>query len=119
MKPSTRNMGNIKKNRDLFKLHPELKKSSKKPEGKEASRKKREFCDFAQEHGFVINPAGYDYYIKSFLMFNHCPCDSNRKNCPCPESIQEVTQKGYCLCRLFWRSYEDFKNTMFFEEEKD
>jgi len=33
---------------------------------------------FAQEHNFVINPAGYAYYAQSFGMFGCCPCDSSR-----------------------------------------
>ena len=69
----------------------------------------RVICDFAHEHGMVIHPKGYGYYIDSFLMFQHCPCDAIRKKCPCDESIDEVAQNGHCLCRLLWRDYAVFK----------
>jgi len=108
----------IKTMRDLLKIYPELKEPANKrpkPKGKQANRMRHNFCDFAQKYGFVISPAGYDYYIESFLMFNCCPCDPDRKNCPCSEAIEEVTQKGHCLCRLFWRSYEDYKKETFKE----
>lgn len=65
--------------------------------------------DFAQKHGFVINATGYDYYVEGFLQFNHCPCDSERKACPCTEAVQEIEDKGHCLCHLFWRDYKTFK----------
>ena len=70
------------------------------------SNKRREICDFARDHHLVIHPGGgYDYYIESFFMFNCCPCDQSRKNCPCEEAVQEVARDGHCKCRLFWRSY--------------
>lgn len=70
---------------------------------------RREFCDFAQEHGFIINPKGWDYYIENINMFSYCPCDKTRKHCPCPEAVTEVPEKGHCLCRLFWRDFDTFK----------
>ncbi len=60
---------------------------------------------FALEHGFVVTPAGIQYWIDSYNMFNYCPCDPARKTCPCPEAIDEVKKKGKCLCHLFWRDY--------------
>jgi len=78
---------------------------------KEVKQKKRiEVLDFARDHGLVIHPGkGYDYYIESFLKFQYCPCDSTRKNCPCPESVEECREIGWCKCRLFWRDHDTFK----------
>lgn len=79
--------------------------------------KEREYCAFAQEYKFVIHPKGFDYYLKAYLEAGHCPCDSTRKNCPCSEAVEEVKNKGHCLCRLFWRSYQDFVTIMFGKED--
>ena len=75
--------------------------------------KEREFCEFARVYKFVISPKGYDYYLKNFLEAGCCPCDPKRKSCPCKEAVLEVIQNGHCLCRLFWRSYQDFVIIMF------
>lgn len=84
-----------------------------KPDPKATQAMRRELCDFAQTHNLVIHPGkGYDYSIESYFMFNRCPCDPARKNCPCPESISEVETTGHCLCRLFWKSNEEFKQQM-------
>ena len=74
-----------------------------------ANKKRREVLDWAKEHNLIINPDGYEYYIESWFMFKYCPCDKTRKSCPCPESIDEVKEDGYCKCRLYWRDYEIFK----------
>ena len=68
----------------------------------------RAICDFAHEHGMVMNPAGYGYYINVVLVSKSCPCDPERKHCPCPESIEEVARDGHCQCRLLWRDYTEF-----------
>ena len=73
---------------------------------------------FAQEHNFVINPAGYAYYAQSFGMFGCCPCDASRKECPCEQAITEVPEKGKCLCHLFWRDYKTYLEESFKEEKK-
>jgi len=73
---------------------------------------RRALCDFARDNGFVIHPKGYDYYIESYTMFNHCPCDKTRQSCPCPEAVIEVPRDGHCLCRLFWESYNTFQEQM-------
>jgi len=78
-----------------------------------ANRKRREICDFARDHNLVIHPGkGYDYYIESYFMFNCCPCDKTRHDCPCNEAVEEIARDGYCKCRLFWRSHDDFKEKM-------
>ncbi len=77
--------------------------------------KEREYCTFAHEHKFVIHPKGFDYYLEGFLATRCCPCDPKRKSCPCDEAVAEVKTNGYCLCRLFWRSYQDFVRIMFKE----
>jgi len=86
----------------------------KKPKAKvpiaRANKKRRELLDFAQEHGFTINPAvGYDYYVDGYFMFNHCPCDPTRKECPCSQAREEVETNGHCLCHLFWKDPRAFK----------
>lgn len=30
-----------------------------------------------------------------------CICDASRPHCPCPESIDECRERGWCKCRLF------------------
>ena len=75
----------------------------------EANLKRREVLDWAKDHNFITNPDGYEYYIESWFMLKYCPCDKTRKNCPCPESVSEVKEDGYCKCRLYWRDYEIFK----------
>jgi ferredoxin-thioredoxin reductase catalytic subunit len=74
--------------------------------------RRRRILDFAQDNGYVINPArGYEYYVESFVKFKACPCDANRLDCPCPEAVDEVKTQGWCKCRLFWESYEIFKDS--------
>lgn len=75
-----------------------------------ANKKRREILDWARDNHLIIHPGrGFDYYIDSFFMFNCCPCDDTRKNCPCPESIEECRETGYCKCRLYWRDYDIYK----------
>jgi len=92
-------------------------KKEKKLNPKVRAAKEREYCEFAQKYKFVIHPKGFDYYLESYLQAGRCPCDPDRKNCPCDEAVEEVTKKGHCLCRLFWRSYKDFVTIMFGKEE--
>jgi len=112
--------------KQLFEMFPDLRglRQLRKTFGNERAskaeyqKKRRELCDFAQAHNLVIHPGkGYDYYIESFFMFNCCPCDKTRLACPCEQVIEEVAREGRCKCRLFWRSYNDFKETMIKEIE--
>jgi len=69
--------------------------------------------EWARDHGFVITPVGYGYFVESYSKFNRCPCDENRPACPCSQAEQEIKIKGRCLCHLFWRDYQaflDFRN---------
>ena len=75
--------------------------------------KEREYCEFAQEHKFVIHPGGFEYFLRNYLEVGCCPCDTKRKSCPCDEAVEEVTTNGHCLCHLFWRSYQDFVTLKF------
>jgi len=63
---------------------------------------------FAIENDFVITPIGYSYFVDSYSMFGCCPCDQERKSCPCPEAVEEVKTNGKCLCHLFWRDYKTY-----------
>ena len=104
--------------KEILKAYPDLRvgksnNSSSTKEKESAKKKRQELCDFARDHGFVIHPGrGYNYYIESFLMFDCCPCDPNRKSCPCNEAINEVTKIGHCICRLFWRDLDTYKSIM-------
>ena len=81
------------------------------------NRKRRQILDFARDNKLIINAGvGYDYSIDSYFMFGHCPCDAKRPDCPCPEAVGEVKEKGCCKCRLFWRDYDVFKDKMIAKE---
>lgn len=90
------------------KTRPPVKKSKQKFSATMAKL----LCDFADDHDLVMNPKGYEHYMDGYLKENCCPCDDTRKVCPCPEALDEVKETGHCLCRLFWRSYKDFKEQM-------
>lgn len=78
----------------------------------EKNKKRREILDFARDNNLVIHPGvGYDYYANNFFEAGHCPCDDKRPNCPCPESIKEVKEDGWCKCRLFWRDLDTYKES--------
>lgn len=91
------------------------RKEAKAKARETANGMRRAICDFARDNGFVIHPKGYDYYIKN--MFNGCPCDKTRLSCPCPEAVIEVPRDGHCLCRLFWRDLDTFKESHLPEEK--
>ena len=85
-------------------------KGKKKRLGKIATGTRREICDWARDNNLIIHPGGgFEYYVESFFMFKHCPCDKTRAHCPCPESIEECKENGFCKCRLFWRDYDIYK----------
>ena len=76
------------------------------------NKKRREIVDFARDNNLIINPGvGYDYYVESYFKFACCPCDTERKNCPCSEAKDEVNEIGWCKCRLFWRDLNTFKES--------
>ena len=79
---------------------------------KALNKKRREILDFARDNGLVIHPGGgFEYYINLFYKSGRCPCDKNRPDCPCPESVEEVKKDGYCKCRLFWRDLDTYKES--------
>jgi len=76
-------------------------------------QKRFEIIDLAIEHGWVINPSkGMEIFVENIVTFGHCPCDSSRPDCPCPQAEAEVANKGHCLCRLFWADYQAFRKTL-------
>ena len=105
---------------EILKKFPGLSVGRQVAKGKLRTRgaqlMRRELCGFAQEHKLIINPNGYEYYIESFLMFNCCPCDKRRLHCPCPESIADIEKRGHCLCKLFWRDYNTYREQMLDKE---
>ncbi len=65
---------------------------------------------FAITNNFTISPAvGYLYTIKNLMDIGCCPCDTDRKHCPCSEAYNEVTLMGKCKCGLFWSDLETFR----------
>ena len=83
-------------------------KKSRKPN----NQKRRQILDFARDNNLVIHPGrGFDYYVDNFYAAGHCPCDKDRPDCPCPESINEVKENGRCKCCLFWRDHDTFKES--------
>ena len=75
--------------------------------------------NFASINSFIITPYGYDSNITGYLRSQHCPCDSNRPVCPCPEAVDETKEIGHCYCRLFYydmKTYMEFNNWLGTEE---
>lgn len=81
----------------------------KRKNSKEVRQMRLEILDFAIANGFVIHAGGYDYYIDNYLALSRCPCDPERPSCPCSEAVEEVKEKGHCLCRLLWRDLATYK----------
>lgn len=78
----------------------------------EANKYRRAVIEFAQEHGLIINPAkGFEPILEGFLEFGFCPCDPKRErtNCPCHLALQDIEEKGHCLCKMFWNNMDQFK----------
>ena len=93
-------------------------KSDKGNDSKVKNRKRREILDFARDNNLVIHPGrGYDYSVDSYFMFNRCPCDATRLDCPCNEAVAECKETGCCKCRLYWRDYDTFKDKFIAKEE--
>ena len=74
--------------------------------------------EFARVHQFTINPFGLSYWIENYQTFHHCVCDKDRPLCPCPEAPEEVSQKGRCLCKLYWKDLATFMKEQGWEVEK-
>ncbi len=80
--------------------------------GTKGNKNRRAVLDFARDNNLVIHPGvGFDYYINLFFEAGCCPCDKTRKACPCPESVAEVKENGWCKCRLYWRDLDTYKNS--------
>ncbi len=76
------------------------------------NHKRRQILDFARDNNLVIHPGGgFEYYVKIFYESGHCPCDKTRPDCPCPEAVNEVREKGHCKCCLFWRDLDTYKES--------
>lgn len=84
-----------------------------KPTSRQMNIKRVEMLKFAHDNGFVINPSkGYEEYVGNVFEFGHCPCDSSRPNCPCDQAAEEVKEKGWCRCRLYYRDLPTFIGTL-------
>jgi ferredoxin-thioredoxin reductase catalytic subunit len=75
-----------------------------------------ELLKFAKEHGYIITPLGWEKHLKVYNQHSHCPCDSERPLCPCPEAIKEIYETGHCKCSLFWRSYDTYLAQCYLDE---
>ena len=71
--------------------------------------KAEEVIRFALDNNFVIHPKiGYKYFVDNWMKYKNCPCAPERKQCPCPESIEEIHSGGRCKCGLFWQSLDTY-----------
>lgn len=89
---------------------------TKKHNPKKVTEMRLAILNFAIENGFTIHAGGYDYYIDNFLDLSRCPCDPARATCPCPEAVQDVKDKGHCLCKLLWKDYATYKKIQLGED---
>lgn len=56
---------------------------------------------FARKHNFKINPQkNLVGWAKLVITLERCPCKPGRQ-CPCNESLDELKQRGYCVCKFF------------------
>ena len=85
------------------------------------NRKRLAILRFAEKNNLVIDPAsGFEGRFQDFLSFGFCPCDPTkmRKACPCKQALAEVKEKGYCLCKMFWKDIGTFKKIYKETDEK-
>ena len=63
---------------------------------------KRNILAFCKAHDFHVHPAkNLDDHIKSVIEIGACPCDSRRKECPCPQATDEIELgRGSCACTI-------------------
>lgn len=79
---------------------------------KEKNKVRRQILDFARDNNLVIHPGGgFEYYANNYFEVGHCVCDKTRPVCPCPESIDEVKEDGWCKCKLYWRDLDTYKES--------
>lgn len=80
---------------------------------KEANKIRRRLLNYALRNGYVLNPGrSMEHYVEIILKFDRCPCDPNRKRCPCPQAAKEVEVEGHCRCSLYWKSYRHYMKTL-------
>ena len=86
-------------------------------EKKEEEKIVENYEDYARENGFQLNPNKkiVENVVKGLLAneekygARYCPCrrvtgdkeEDSKKICPCVWHKQEITEQGYCACRLF------------------
>jgi ferredoxin-thioredoxin reductase catalytic subunit len=63
---------------------------------------------FAKEHDYIVTPMGWAKHLQAISQHGHCPCDSDRPECPCTLAIGEIAETGHCKCSLLWRSYDTY-----------
>jgi len=67
--------------------------------------------DFMEQNSLFIHPLhSLAERVGIVLESGRCPCNINRKECPCPESLMEIKKKGHCHCAIFFsrKGMEDF-----------
>jgi ferredoxin-thioredoxin reductase catalytic subunit len=81
---------------------------------------RKEYEAYAKKHGLALNPDNelVEKILRALLLreeklgCRYCPCrivtgnkeEDKKIICPCAHTLEEVEQKGECLCRLFIRS---------------
>lgn len=71
-----------------------------------------ELKKYASENGFKLNPN--EQFVKDFILVldkldGYCPCrkrtgveeEDNKIKCPCIYHKSEISNKGFCHCRIF------------------
>jgi hypothetical protein len=78
----------------------------------------KRLIEFALKHKFIITPMGWKNHLAQYDKLGHCPCEVTRPECPCPEAVTEVPEKGHCSCSLFYASYKRYMEICFERSDK-
>ena len=71
---------------------------------------------FAKEHDYIVTPMGWAKHLQAISQHGHCPCDSDRLECPCTLAEKEIAETGHCKCSLLWRSYDTYLAQCYLDE---
>jgi len=70
----------------------------------------KEFTRFCNDNKAIVNPYfSLHSHADRVINKNGCPCVPERKQCPCPESIEELKAEGICKCKVFMTAGYYFK----------
>lgn len=72
---------------------------------------------FRNLHELKTNPSRELIWLaRRLIELGHCPADSERKICPCPEALGEIEYEGHCLSWDFLAEGFDYWKEFGFEE---